>query len=132
MCREEDGVTPLEIVFTAKQQGGDHQNLWKNRCNLPEYSAIELKKIQVFFKLNVKLSNTVHLLVLPAWPICGFSSLTIILSNMVMMQIFLTGIESSFAIVMVLLFLGIVKIRLVGCSCSLIFFSALSCWLLKV
>lgn len=84
-----------------------------------------------FFKLNVKLSNTVHLLVLPAWPICGFSSLTIILSNMVMMQIFLTGIESSFAIVMVLLFLGIVKIRLVGCSCSLIFFSALSCWLLK-
>ncbi|XP_040368360.1 uncharacterized protein LOC112179662 isoform X2 [Rosa chinensis] len=39
--RGEDGVTPLEIVLTAKQQGGDHQNLWKNSCYLPEYKAEE-------------------------------------------------------------------------------------------
>lgn len=37
LCREEDGVTPLEIVFTAKQQGGDHQHLWKNSYYLLEF-----------------------------------------------------------------------------------------------
>lgn len=61
--RGEDGVIALELVFTARKLGEDHQYIWKSRSHLPEFWAIILKKILVSSQTLCWLVKTNQLMI---------------------------------------------------------------------